>query len=247
MKKKYGLVGKNISYSFSRGYFRDKFKSENIENVVYQNFDLPDIAEFPFITYHREEEFGGFNVTIPYKQSIIRYLSEVDKIAEEIGAVNTIKITEDYKLIGYNTDCYGFETSLKPLLKSSHKKALILGTGGASKAVSYVLKTLGIEHVFVSRTPKNSSTISYDFLDEKIIQDYTVIINCSPVGTHPNMDECPAIPYEFITKEHLLYDLIYNPEETTFLGKGKAVGATIKNGHEMLELQAEKSWEIWNS
>lgn len=247
MKKIYGLVGKNISYSFSRGYFKDKFNNENITDAVYQNFDLPDIAEFPFITYHREEEYGGFNVTIPYKQSIMRYLTEVDEVASAIGAVNTIKITEDYKLVGYNTDCYGFEASLKPLLKATHKKALILGTGGASKAVAYVLKSLDIEYVLVSRSPKDSSTISYDSLDENIIQDYTIIINCSPVGTHPNIDESPNIPYQFLTSDHLLYDLIYNPEETSFLSKGKAVGATIINGYQMLELQAEKSWEIWKS
>ncbi|OIQ39976.1 MAG: shikimate dehydrogenase [Bacteroidetes bacterium MedPE-SWsnd-G1] len=246
MHKKFGLIGKDISYSFSQGYFTDKFKKEKIENVSYQNFDLPEIFEFPFLVYHKEEEFGGFNVTIPYKESIIKYLSDIDDEAKEIGAVNTIKITEDNQLIGYNTDIYGFENSLKPQLKDHHKKALILGTGGASKAIAFVLKKLEIAFVFVSRNPSNVNELSYQEVTKEIMESHTLIINCSPVGTYPNIQDCPSIPYEHLSDKHYLFDLIYNPSQTKFLTNGKNVGASIKNGHEMLELQAEKSWEIWN-
>jgi len=246
-KKKFGLIGRNISYSFSRGYFLNKFKELKLHNFTYRNYDLPEIDEFPFIIYHKEEEFGGFNVTIPYKQSIMRYLSDIDKVAEEIGAVNTIKITNNNELIGYNTDVYGFENSLKSLLKNHHKKALILGTGGASKAVAYVLNKLNVEFQFVSRNPTSDNEISYEDISEEIIKTHQLIINCTPLGTHPNIKEYPKISYDLLTNEHLLYDLIYNPSETTFLKKGKSQGATVKNGLEMLELQAEKSWEIWNS
>lgn len=246
-KKKFGLIGKNISYSFSKGYFLNKFKELKLNNYSYRNYDLPEIDEFPFIIYHKEEEFGGFNVTIPYKQSIMRYLSDIDEVAQEIGAVNTIKITDDNELIGYNTDAYGFENSLKPLLKNHHKKALILGTGGASKAVAYVLNKLNIEFQLVSRKPVADNQISYEDISEEIIKSHQLIINCTPLGTHPNIKECPNIPYNLLSKKHFLYDLIYNPSETEFLKRGKKQGATTKNGLEMLELQAEKSWEIWNS
>ncbi len=245
-KKKFGLIGKNISYSFSRGYFLEKFKALKLTNYTYRNYDLPEISEFPFITYHKEEEFGGFNVTIPYKQSIMRYLHEIDEVAETIGAVNTIKITQENELVGYNTDAYGFENSLQPLLNKNHKNALILGTGGASKAVAYVLGKLNIDFIFVSRNPTDNQ-ISYNDLTSEVIKKHQLIINCTPLGTHPNVENCPEIPYEFLTASHFLYDLIYNPSETEFLKRGKRQGAIIKNGLEMLELQAEKSWEIWNS
>lgn len=244
---KFGLIGKNISYSFSKGYFLEKFKKMKLDALSYRNFDIPEIEEFPFLIYQREEEFRGFNVTIPYKQSIMSYLSDIDDDAKKIGAVNTIKVTEENELIGYNTDIYGFENSLKPLLKEHHKKALILGTGGASKAVAFALDKLKVEFLFVSRNPSNSKEISYDDLSKEIIESHQIIINSSPVGTHPNIDKCPNIPYEFLTDKHFLFDLIYNPSETKFLQSGKAKGAIIKNGLEMLELQAEKSWEIWNS
>ncbi len=244
---KFGLIGKNISYSFSKGYFLEKFKKMKRDTLSYRNFDIPEIEEFPFLIYQCEDEFRGFNVTTPYKQSIMRYLSEVDEDAAKIGAVNTIKVTGDNKLIGYNTDIYGFENSLKPLLKKHHKKALILGTGGASKAVAFVFDKLDIEFLFVSRNPSNDKEISYNDLSKELIETHQIIINSSPVGTHPNIEKYPEIPYEHLTDRHFLFDLIYNPSETKFLALGKAKGAIIKNGLEMLELQAEKSWEIWNT
>ena len=245
-KKKFGLVGKDISYSFSKGYFEEKFKNLKLDNLSYRNFDIPEIAEFPFLIYHKEEEFGGFNVTIPYKQSILKYLSELDGDAKKIGAVNTIKITDDNELIGFNTDVYGFENSLKPQLKDNHKKALIFGTGGASRAVAFVLNKLNIPFIFVSRSPNSENTIGYDEVSEELLNSHQLLINCTPLGTFPNIDDCPSIPYNYLTEEHYLFDLIYNPSETSFLKKGKKRGAIIKNGLEMLELQAERSWEIWN-
>ncbi len=246
-RTKLGLIGKNISYSFSKGYFQEKFKNLKINDLTYRNFDIPEIEEFPFLIYHKEEDFLGFNVTIPYKLSIMKYLTAIDEDAKKIGAVNTIKITDDNELIGYNTDIYGFENSLKPLLKPQHKKALILGTGGASKAVAFVFDKLNIEYLFVSRIAKSSTIISYQDLSEELLKSHQLIVNCSPLGTHPNIENCPDIPYELLTDKHFLYDLIYNPSETTFLKHGKERGTIIKNGLEMLELQAEKSWEIWNS
>jgi shikimate dehydrogenase len=246
-RAKFGLIGKDISYSFSKKYFSEKFKKENLDTLTYRNFDFPEIEEFPFILYHKEEEFGGFNVTIPYKESIMKYLSDIDLVAKEIGAVNTIKITKNNELVGYNTDAYGFENTIKPLLKSNHKRALILGTGGASKAIAYVLKNLNVEFIFVSRNPNKENEISYDSISKEIIETHQLIINCTPLGTFPNIEGSPNLPYEYITNKHVLFDLIYNPEETRFLSKGKSKGATIKNGYQMLEFQAEKSWEIWNS
>lgn len=246
LRTKFGLVGKNIGYSFSKKYFTNKFEQLKLQNLQYYNFDIPEIEEFPFILYQKKDEFRGLNVTIPYKKAVIKYLDELKGAAKEIGAVNTIKVTNDNLLIGYNTDVYGFEESLKPLLKQNHNKALILGTGGASKAVAWVLQKLGIEFKYVSRKLQENAFL-YSVLNENIIKEYTLIINCSPVGTYPATAVSPNIPYQFIGKQHLLYDLIYNPIETQFLLEGKERGATIKNGLEMLELQAEKSWEIWNS
>ena len=243
---KFGLLGKNISYSFSRNYFSEKFIELGLNDYKYYNFDIPEIEEFPFLLYHREDEFKGMNVTIPYKESVIKYLDEVDTEAQKIGAVNTIKVTDDNKLVGYNTDVYGFQKSIEPLLKSHHTKALILGTGGASKAIAYALNKMNIEFKFVSRKVYVDMFL-YSQLNQQIMEEYSVIINCTPLGTHPNVDEAPSIPYKFITKTHLLFDLIYNPSETKFLKEGKQQGANIKNGFQMLQLQAEKSWEIWNS
>lgn len=243
---KFGLIGKDISYSFSQNYFSEKFRVLGLEHCKYFNFDIPEIEEFPFLLYHKEHEFKGLNVTIPYKESVMKYLDEIDADAQKIGAVNTIKITEKNKLIGYNTDVYGFERAIKPLLQSHHKKALILGTGGASKAVSYALQKLDIEHKFVSRKVDQNKFL-YAMLNEQIMQAYLIIINCTPVGTYPDIDAAPKIPYKFITSRHLLFDLIYNPEETKFLKEGRLRNAQVKNGYEMLQLQAEKSWEIWNS
>ncbi len=242
---KLGLLGRHIAYSFSRTYFKNKFEREGIKNCTYENFDIGRIELFPNIIKNTPH-LRGLNVTIPYKQEVIPFLDEMDEVAEEIGAVNTIKITKNNKLIGYNTDCYGFEKSLVPLLSSNHKSALILGTGGASKAIAYSLKKLGISYYFVSRSASKQVKYIYSDLTEAIIKQHLIIINCTPLGTFPNVDDCPNIPYEAITDKHVLYDLIYNPEETTFLKQGKAYGATICNGQRMLELQAEKSWSIWN-
>jgi shikimate dehydrogenase len=242
----YGLVGRDISYSFSKEYFSKKFKELPLDNHQYVNFDIESISILPEVIHQYKFCLKGMNVTIPYKQEVFLYLDKVHKVARKVGAVNTIKITKKGYVKGYNTDVLGFEFSLLPLLKEHHTKALILGTGGASKAVAYVLKKLGITYKFVSRKPKRKKEIAYKELQEEIMNDATVIINCSPVGTFPKVDKCPDIPYEFLTDKHLLYDLIYNPEETLFLRKGKEQGAVIKNGYEMLEIQAEESWKIWN-
>ena len=241
---KFGLIGKNIDYSFSRGYFSEKFQKENLKHQ-YVNFDLEDISKFKNI-FKNSENIKGLNVTIPYKETVIPYLHKLNKRARKIGAVNTIRITKKGKLVGYNTDFYGFKNSLKPHLKAHHKKALILGTGGASKAIAYALEQLNIEFYFVSRTKKNNAAFTYPQLTECIINSHHIIINCSPVGTFPDVNICPNIPYNGISEHHILYDLIYNPKETKFLKQGKQQNALIINGLKMLELQAEKSWEIWN-
>jgi shikimate dehydrogenase len=245
-RTKFGLLGKNISYSFSRKYFSEKFQKLGLLDYKYGNFDIPEIEEFPFLLYHREDEYRGLNVTIPYKEAIIRYLDDIDEDAKKIGAVNTIKVTDDNKLVGYNTDYYGFQKSIEPFIKDHHKNALILGTGGASKAIAYALNKMNIAYKFVSRKVDENMFL-YSVLNQDILEKHTVIINCTPIGTHPNVNECPNIPFQFVTDKHLFFDLIYNPAETKFLIEAKKRGATIKNGYEMLELQAEKSWEIWNS
>lgn len=237
--KTYGLIGKNISYSFSRNYFEDKFKNEDISNSQYVNFDIDKLSKLNNIF---NTDNYGFNVTIPYKEAVIPYLDELDLHAEKIGAVNVIKVSKDKK-IGYNTDWIGFKKSIQPLLKTHHTKALVLGSGGASKAIIYALSQLGIQTLTVSR---NGST-TYQDISLEIIKSHTIIINCTPIGTFPNTDLSPEIPYQFITNDHLVYDLIYNPNETLFLKKCKEKGAVIKNGLEMLEIQAEESWKIWNS
>lgn len=241
---KLGLLGKNISYSFSRSYFKNKFEKEHIKNVSYENFDIDDIHLFPNLIKNTQG-LKGMNVTIPYKEAVIPFLDKLDSKAKEIGAVNTIKIDKNKTLVGYNTDCYGFKKSLQPFLKPHHQKALILGTGGASKAVAYALKKLGIKFLYISRQAKNGVDLTYDQLTPNIIEAHTLIINCTPLGTFPNVQNCPNIPYEGITKDHILYDLIYNPEETTFLKRGKQQLATTINGLDMLKFQAEKAWQIW--
>lgn len=242
---KLGLLGRNISYSFSKGYFSKKFETEGLP-YVYENFDLEHISEFNSVLQNNPELIG-FNVTIPYKEQIIPLLNTLDDTAKEIGAVNTVKVQKDGTLKGYNTDYYGFQASLQPFLKAQHKTALILGTGGASKAVAYALKNLGISFEFVSRTPRENVKFIYKDLTEDIIKEHTVIINCTPLGTHPNVNQCPDIPYDGLTPEHLVYDLIYNPEQTKFLTCGDIKNAITVNGSKMLELQAEKAWEIWNT
>ncbi|OBY62168.1 shikimate dehydrogenase [Polaribacter vadi] len=243
--KLYGLLGKNISYSFSRGYFTDKFEKLKLKKSKYVNFDLQNIEDFPTII-DENEHLKGINVTIPYKEEIIPFLSKIDKTAKKIGAVNTIKFTKRGNLKGYNSDVVGFENSLIPLLKKHHKRALILGTGGASKAIAYALKRNDIKYKFVSRNPEGKKEISYNSLTKEVMEKHTIIINSTPLGTFPDIDKCPNIPYQFITKNHILYDLIYNPAISTFLSKGKEKEAITKNGLQMLELQAEESWRIWN-
>ena len=243
--KLYGLLGKNISYSFSRGYFTDKFEKLKLKKSKYVNFDLQNIEDFPSII-DENEHLKGINVTIPYKEEIIPFLSKIDKTAKKIGAVNTIKFTKRGNLKGYNSDVVGFENSLIPLLKKHHKRALILGTGGASKAIAYALKRNDIKYKFVSRNPEGKKEISYNSLTQEVVEKHTIIINSTPLGTFPDIDKCPNIPYQFITHNHILYDLIYNPAISTFLSKGNENEAITKNGLQMLEMQAEESWRIWN-
>ncbi len=245
--KKYGLIGFPLTHSFSKRYFTEKFETENIDST-YDNFEIDTISKFPEVIKNNPE-LMGLNVTIPYKEQVISYLDDLNESAKEIGAVNTVKIVRtgtDVRLKGYNTDTYGFETSLKPLLKSYHKKALILGTGGASKALKYVLKKLGIEFVSASIEELKDNEIKYEDINEEMMKDRFLIINATPLGTYPNVETYPNIPYLYITKKHLLFDLVYNPEISAFLRKGIDMGATTKNGYEMLLLQAKKSYEIWN-
>ncbi|PCH77398.1 MAG: shikimate dehydrogenase [Flavobacteriaceae bacterium] len=242
---KYGLIGKNISYSFSRQYFTDKFKELQLSQHSYENVDKKSSEELASFFENDFKKFKGFSVTIPFKHDVFRFLDEVEVEAEKIGAVNCIKVTEDHKLIGYNTDVYGFKKAIEPMLTPMHTKALILGTGGAAKAVAYVFDGLGISYTFVSRS-EGATKIAYTAITKELMEAHLVVVNCSPVGTFPNVDQCPDIPYPFITDKHVLFDLIYNPAETLFLSKGKSKGAAIKNGLEMLEQQAEKAWDIWN-
>lgn len=242
-KHRFGLIGKNISYSFSRGYFTKKFRNLELQDHSYENFDLQSIEKFDGLL-EANPDVKGLNVTIPYKQEILPYLNKIDDTALQIGAVNTIKI-ENNNLIGYNTDVIGFQKALEPHLKSHHSRALILGTGGASKAIAHVFKTIGIEHRFVSRNP-DEGQLNYIDLSEKVLQEHTVVVNCTPLGTHPDIERLPDIPYDFLGTRHLIYDLIYNPAKTSFLKAGEERGASIVNGQKMLEIQAEASWEIWN-
>lgn len=245
--KKYGLIGFPLTHSFSKRYFTEKFETEKIDST-YENFEIDNISKFPGII-NNNPELIGMNVTIPYKEQVIPFLNELNDAAKEIGAVNTVKIKRTDSgifLKGFNTDTYGFETSLKPLLKEHHKKALILGTGGASKALKYVLNKLGIEYISASIEELKENEIRYEEIDEKMIDERLLIINATPLGTYPKVDAYPNIPYEFITDKHLLFDLVYNPEVTVFLNNGLKKGAAIKNGYEMLLLQAIKSYEIWN-
>lgn len=245
-KQLYALVGKDISYSFSRGYFEEKFRKEGLNSHEYINFDLQNFNDITSKITKHSNELCGMNVTIPYKEDAYHFMDELDDDAQKIGAVNTIKITDQGTLKGFNTDVYGFQNSLQPMLKNHHQKALILGTGGASKAIAFALNKLNIEFKWVSRNPKKSTEIAYEAITEEVLNAYHVIINCTPIGTFPAITNAPKIPYQYLSENHLLFDLIYNPAETLFLSNGKKKGATIKNGLEMLALQAEKSWEIWN-
>ena len=245
--KKYGLIGYPLGHSFSMGYFNEKFKNEAI-NAVYENFEIPDIQDITTVI-GSNPDLAGFNVTIPYKEKVMDYLDYIAPEAAEIGAVNVVKVTHNGEravLKGFNSDVVGFVNSIKPLLRPLHKKALVLGTGGASKAVEYGLRKLGLETIKVSRTEKDN-TITYGQVTPELLSEYKVIVNCTPCGMAPHFDECPNLPYDSIDDSFLLYDLIYNPEETLFLRKGKEKDAKVKNGLEMLLLQAEEGWNIWNS
>ena len=246
--KKYGLIGFPLTHSFSKRYFTEKFETEKIDST-YENFEIDDISKFTEIIKNNPEIIG-LNVTIPYKEKVIPFLNDLNDSAREIGAVNTVKITRTESgvfLKGFNTDTFGFETSLKPLLKEHHKKALILGTGGASKALKYVLSKFGIEFISASIEELKENEIRYEEIDEKMMSERLLIINATPLGTYPKTDAFPNIPYQFITERHLLFDLVYNPEVTQFMAKCLQKGATVKNGYEMLLNQAIKSYEIWNS
>ena len=248
--KTYGLIGHRLGYSFSRNFFTEKFANENLQEHEYVNFELDSINEFPGI-FIGEKNICGLNCTIPYKQQIMQFLDEIDAEAAQVGAVNTVKImSKDGKryLKGFNTDVYGFENSLRPMLEEKHRKALILGTGGASKAIKHILNKLNIEYVSASIEEQLfEKEIRYNQIDEQLLKEHLIIIQATPLGTFPNVDACTDIPYQYISADHVCFDLVYNPEETLFLKKAKAQGAKTKNGLEMLHLQAIRAWEIWNA
>lgn len=240
----FGLIGYPLSHSFSKSYFAEKFSAEKINDCRYENFPLQSINDFSALVTS-ENTLAGLNVTIPYKEAIIALLSELEEAAKNIGAVNTINFSSG-KMMGYNTDYIGFLRSLKPLLKPHHQKALILGTGGSSKAVQYALQLLNISYSFVSRKALPNG-FTYENLNAEILQSHSIIINTTPLGMFPETAACPNIPYHLLNEKHVLFDLIYNPSETLFLQQGKQQGATIINGLSMLKIQAEESWKIWNS
>lgn len=247
--KKYGLIGYPLGHSFSKKYFTNKFQKDNIKDCLYLNFPIESVSKLPALI-SENTDLKGLNVTIPYKKEVIQYLNEIDKTAEVIGAVNTIKITRQENICslkGYNTDAHGFHHSLVPCLRKNHKKALVLGTGGSSRAITYVLDQLNIQYVYVSRNPRIESHISYKDITGELMEKCKIIINTTPLGMYPDVDRCADIPYNYITPQHLLYDLVYNPEISKFMEKGLKNGASVINGLSMLHLQAEKSWEIWNS
>jgi len=249
----YGLIGNPLTHSFSKKHFTQKFEKENIKDAAYHLFPLENIQELPSL-FSSQPNLLGLNVTIPYKAQVISFLDEIDEVSKAIGAVNVIKVerSDPNKTVlrGFNTDVIGFEQSLKPLLKNRHQKALILGSGGAAHSVMYVIKKLSIDPTIVSKTQGHIGdieVITYESINEGLLESNTLIVNCTPLGMYPNIHEYPALPYEHLSSRHLLYDLVYNPEESKFLKRGKQHGAMIKNGLEMLEIQAERSWEIWNA
>lgn len=243
--KLYGLIGYPLTHSFSKQYFVEKFKKENLKDCLFETFPIKTIDEFPRIL-NSNPSLKGLSVTIPYKEQVLKYVTQLSEEVKIIKATNCIKIIND-QFIAYNTDIIGFELSFLPLLEQHHKKALVLGTGGASKAVQYVLQKNNIPFVIVSRSKNNNAEIiNYNSLSKEILDEYNIIINCTPAGMHPNENTFPNIPYQLINQKHYLFDLIYKPFETIFLQKGSEAGATIKNGYDMLILQAEASWKIWN-
>ena len=246
---RFGLIGKSLSHSFSQKYFSEKFTELGLSDHSYENFEIPNINDIPDVI-KSNPDLKGLNVTIPYKTEVIPFLDELSEAAAKVGAVNTIEIQikrEEIRLIGHNTDVIGFKESIPPVLKGFQHKALILGTGGASKAVDYVFSNLGLDVLFVSRNPSKSNEVAYSELNEIALQQFLVVANTSPLGTYPNVNECPDIPYQFLGERHLLLDLVYNPEETLFMKKGKEQGASVRNGYAMLVGQAEAAWVIWNN
>jgi shikimate dehydrogenase len=240
----YALIGFPLSHSFSEKYFTEKFKQEGITDAIFKNFSIENIDRLPEVL--KEKNLKGLAVTIPYKKAVIPFLGEASSTVQQIGACNCIRIEKD-KLIGFNTDVDGFEKSFVKQLKPHHKNALILGTGGAAAAVEFVLRKLKMNLRFVSRTGSAKKDVfSYDDLDDEVLKEYTVIINCTPLGTYPENDTYPAIPYNLLTPQHYLFDLVYNPPKTKFLQLGEQQGTAIQNGYEMLVLQAEENWRIWN-
>lgn len=242
--KTYGLIGNPLTHSFSKKYFDQKFAALGITDQRYELFELPELDALPELI--KTTMPFGLNVTIPYKEKVIPFLDELDVTAKEIGAVNCIRFNAGISY-GYNTDAYGFEMSVKPFLENKYERALILGTGGASKAVAYVLKKWNIPFHYATRHPRHENHLSYAELSAENIRFFPLIINTTPLGTFPDVMQCPALPYESLSGSHLLVDLIYNPDESLFLAKGKRAGANTMNGKRMLELQAEKSWEIWQA
>lgn len=240
---KYGLIGYPLSHSFSKKFFTEKFEREAIEGKRYELYPIESITELPSLL-RQEPSLQGLNVTIPYKEQVIPFLDEQSEVVKEIQACNCIAI-RDGKLIGYNTDVIGFEKTLEQKLLPTHQQALVLGTGGAAKAVHYVLRKKGISYLEVSRHA-NENTITYNDIDQKLLSSHTLIINTTPLGMYPHVDEAPMLPYELLTTQHYLYDLVYNPARTKFLLEGEKRGALIENGADMLVIQAEASWDIWN-
>lgn len=245
--RKFGLIGYPLTHSFSRKYFSEKFQRENIRDCLYENFPIPSIHDLQKV-FQENEDLNGLNVTIPYKEQVIPFLDHQHETVTQIGACNCISIRQG-KLHGFNTDAPAFEQCLKKKLQPHHRRALILGTGGASKAVAYVLKKSGIDYVFVSRNPRPGSPeqMTYGDINASLVRSHQLIVNTTPVGMFPAEQEYPPLPYAALTPDHYLFDLIYNPAKTVFLQKGEERGAAIENGSEMLVLQAEESWKIWNS
>lgn len=241
--KTYGLIGEYLDHSFSKDFFTHKFTAEDID-ARYENVALAHISEVESLL--KWDELDGLNVTVPYKVAILTYLDELSEEARKIGAVNTVQFL-DGKKIGHNTDAFGFAQSIKPFLTFQHERAIVLGTGGASKAISYVLDNLGIDVIKISRIPKGEKQFGYDEVNDNMLRACKLVVNATPVGTFPEIDKCPQFPFEFLTEEHLVIDLIYNPNKTKFLRHAEENGAVILNGRPMLEHQALKAWEIWNT
>ena len=242
---KYGLLGKHLSHSFSQRFFESYFKQHKID-ASYELIELSSPDALKDFMLGSVAQYQGLNVTIPFKEHILEFIDEVSSEAQIIGAINTIKVGSNGKICGYNTDAFGFHQSIKPFLDFNHHRAIILGTGGASKAVAFVLEKLGLDVFFISRNPEGSKQFSYSEINAQMLSTCKLVINCTPVGMFPNSDNLIDIPYEFLTKKHLIIDLIYNPSETVFLKKSRESGATVLNGDSMLHQQALKSWELWN-